>query len=474
MNFTSFEFIAFFFGVVLIRNCFTTLGSEKWFLLASSYAFYLTWSVVGVVLIFLTSLVNYLVGIGLHRIANPKRRRICLFCGLAANVSVLVFFKYTNFVLDSLSHVLSFAGLDFEGLQFHIVLPVGISFFTFIGMTYSIDTYRRNLQEHFSFRDVLLSIAFFPHILSGPINRAFSLLSQFDKRQRASVYEIEAGLLQFGIGAVKKLVISDQIANHVNLIFASPGSYDGFTLLQGMLGYSVQIYCDFSGYTDMAIACARMMGFSFVKNFQMPYSAVNISDFWRRWHISLSSWFRDYLYIPLGGNRNGAIRTYWNLMLTMLVCGLWHGASWNFVFWGGLHGLALAIHRAWKRMDLFGGMEDKQVLNFFRKMASRMLTLCFVCIAWVFFRAESWSSAWDYLGRVAVWSQQGTSLVSPHIWAAVGAVGVVHLLMNSNTDWVQAVPGRGVGYRIAAYSSLLLIFVCFGATDSAPFIYFQF
>ena len=214
-------------------------------------------------------------------------------------------------------------------------------------MTYTIETYRRRIKPCHSARDFLLFVAFFPQLLAGPINRAVDLLPQFAQRIRASAIDFEIGLVQFAMGAVKKLVISDQIAPNVDLIFKAPGSFDGFTLFQGALGYAIQIYCDFSGYSDMAIGTARMMGFRFMENFQMPYSAVTITEFWRRWHISLSTWLRDYLYIPLGGTRSGAARLYVNIMITMLLGGLWHGASWNFVFWGGLHGLSLAVHKAW-------------------------------------------------------------------------------------------------------------------------------
>jgi alginate O-acetyltransferase complex protein AlgI len=268
--------------------------------------------------------------------------------------------------------------------------------------------------------------------------------------------------------------ISDQIAPNVDLIFANPGVYDGFTLLQGALGYAIQIYCDFSGYSDMAIGCVRMMGFRFMENFQMPYSAVNITEFWRRWHISLSSWFRDYLYVPLGGNRKGPVRTYVNLLVTMLLCGLWHGASWNFVFWGGIHGVALAIHRVWKIWSPIASSHKRGVLRSSWGVASRMLTLSVVLVGWVFFRAQSWASAWIYLERMTSWSSDGTRLVSPYIYPALATVAAAHLLVNKDRNWALEVPHRSVVIRTLTYSALILCIVSLGATDSAPFIYFQF
>jgi D-alanyl-lipoteichoic acid acyltransferase DltB (MBOAT superfamily) len=245
-------------------------------------------------------------------------------------------------------------------------------------------------------------------------------------------------------------------------------------LLQGLLGYTVQIYCDFSGYSDMAIGCARMMGFRFMENFQMPYSAVNITEFWRRWHISLSTWFRDYLYVPLGGNRKGLTRTYVNLILTMLLCGLWHGASWNFVLWGGLHGVALAIHRVWKSWALPASLGDVAGFRLLSSFFSRVLTLGVVVLGWLFFRADSWSNATEYLARLVTWNGAGIRMLSPYIIAAVAGMVLVHLLVNKDRNWVQEISQLSVPVRVLSYTSMLLLIVCLGATDSAPFIYFQF
>jgi len=301
MIFTSYEFVLFFAAVLAIRSCLRNFSAEKWFLLVASYVFYMSWSIPCGFLILATSLVDFCVGIGLGRIESPRQRKLLLVVSIFANLGVLGCFKYTNFFLANTSGLLGMLGFQVPRWHYDILLPAGISFFTFQSMTYTIETYRGKIKPCHSLRDFLLFVAFFPQLLAGPINRAVELLPQFARRVRASLVDFEAGLVQFGLGAVKKLVISDQIAPNVDLIFSNPGSYDGFTLLQGAIGYGIQIYCDFSGYSDMAIGCARMMGFRFMENFQMPYSSTNITEFWRRWHISLSSWFRDYLYIPLGG-----------------------------------------------------------------------------------------------------------------------------------------------------------------------------
>jgi alginate O-acetyltransferase complex protein AlgI len=474
MIFTSFEYLVFFTFVLLVRSSLKTLSSEKWFLLVASYVFYMSWSIPCGFLILGTSVLDYFVGVALGRIEDTRKRKLLLAVSIVANLGVLGFFKYTNFFLDNLSWGLGVLNFHAPRWHYNILLPAGISFFTFQSMTYTIETYRRRIEPCHSPRDFLLFVAFFPQLLAGPINRAADLLPQFTARLRASVTDFETGLAQFAIGAVKKLVISDQIAPSVDLIFAAPGKYDGFTLLQAALGYTVQIYCDFSGYSDMAIGSARMMGFRFMENFQMPYSSVTITEFWRRWHISLSTWLRDYLYIPLGGNRHGTGRTYINLLVTMLLGGIWHGASWNFAFWGGLHGVALAVHKLWISWDPLKRVKDEPVVSFIWTQLSRVLTLGVVVVGWVFFRAQTWSGATACLSRILTWANDGTRMISPHILSAIAAVFLVHMFVQKDRNWAHELPSRAVPVRGIAYAALLLVLVCLSATDAAPFIYFQF
>ncbi|MDF0643876.1 MAG: MBOAT family protein [Nitrospira sp.] len=474
MIFTSFEFVVFFAVVISVRSCIHSFTVDKWFLLLSSYFFYMSWSIPYAALILLTSTVDFLVGVGLGRVEDQGRRKLLLLVSIVANLGVLGYFKYTNFVLDNIWLGVTSLGVRASHWHYEIILPVGISFFTFQSMTYTIETYRRNIQPCHSLRDFLLFSAFFPQLLAGPINRAVNLLPQFGRHIRFAAIDFETGLAQFAVGAIKKLVISDRIAPHVDMIFASPGNYDGFTLLQGLLGYAIQIYCDFSGYSDMAIGAARMLGFRFMENFQMPYSSVNITEFWRRWHISLSTWFRDYCYVSLGGNRIGIGRTFANLLITMLLCGLWHGASWNFVFWGGLHGVSLAIHKAWKAWAPLASVENRPAFRFGWVVFSRVLTLGVVLVGWVFFRAQSWPSAIEYLSRLAMWNLDGIRFVSPYIFPALVAVFLTHLLVHKDRNWAQELPQRSIMARVASYSTLAILIVCLGATESVPFIYFQF
>lgn len=474
MIFTSVEYVIFFAAVLLVRSALRDFNVEKWFLLIASYIFYMSWSIPCGFLILLTSLVDYFVGIGLGRLENPRNRKLLLVVSILANLGVLGYFKYSNFFLDNVWWGVHAFGYQPPRWHFDIILPAGVSFFTFQSMTYTIETYRGRLKPCHSARDFLLFVSFFPQLLAGPINRAADLLPQFARRVRASAVDFEVGLLQFAVGAVKKLVISDQIAPNVDLIFKAPGNFDGFTLLQGALGYAIQIYCDFSGYSDMAIGSARMMGFRFMENFQMPYSAVTITEFWRRWHISLSTWLRDYLYIPLGGNRRGVTRTYINIMITMVLGGLWHGASWNFVFWGALHGSALAVHKGWMTLDPLRALRGNPILDAAWSVFSRFLTLGVVLLGWIFFRAESWTIATQYVSRLVSWSGDGTHLISPYILPAIAAIVLVHLLINKDRQWAHEIPLRPMLPRIVAYTGLALLLTCLSATDSAPFIYFQF
>jgi alginate O-acetyltransferase complex protein AlgI len=474
MIFTSFEYVIFFMVVMIGRAVIRNYFWEKIFLLIASFAFYMSWSIPFGFLLLATSLVDYFVGVGLGRIEEPRQRKWLLVASIVANLGVLAFFKYTNFILANVSAGLSLVGVSAPAWRFDIILPAGISFFTFQSMTYTIETYRRNVKPCHTPSDFLLFVSFFPQLLAGPINRAKDLLPQFAQRVRARAVDFESGLLQFGIGAVKKLVISDQIAGQVDLIFSAPGRFDAFTLLQGAIGYAIQIYCDFSGYSDMAIGSARMLGFKFMENFQMPYSSTSITEFWRRWHISLSSWFRDYLYIPLGGNRKGEVRTYVNLLITMLLCGLWHGASWNFVVWGGLHGIALSVHRIWKGAEVFSTSERSLPIRIAWDILSRSITLFIVLIGWIFFRAQTLPDAWGIISRLFTWSTAGEHVFSPFIWPALLAVTVTHLFVYKDRNIALELPKKGMFIRVVGYSAILLLIVCLGATDSAPFIYFQF
>ena len=474
MIFTSIEFVLFFLIVVLGQALLPSFRAEKRFLLVASYVFYMSWNVLCGGLILFTSALDYYVGRGLGVIENPSRRKLLLVLSLIANLGVLVFFKYSNFLLWNAQTVLGWFGLHPSLGTLSVILPAGISFFTFQSMSYTIDVYRRQLPPCKSLPDFLLFVSFFTHLIAGPIVRASKLLPQFTEKPKRDATDIETGIAYFLLGAVKKMVISDQIAAHVDLIFAHPANYDAITLLLGALGYAVQIYCDFSGYSDMAFGCARILGYWLCENFRMPYSATSVTDFWRRWHMALSTWLRDYLYIPLGGNQNGRLLTYRNLMITMVLGGFWHGASWNFILWGALHGGALAGHKFWGELGCADWIERRPGLRLAWRPVAWLLTFTVVLVGWIIFRAQTFGDATIFLKRLAVWAGDGTRLSSPFILPAVCAVAFIHLVVNKNSNWAEAIPQKSMWQRIAAYTALLLILICLGATDASPFIYFQF
>ncbi len=472
MIFTSFEFIAFFLLLLLVRSLVTNFTAEKWLLLIASWLFYMSWNPPFVLLLIFTSGLDFFAGRWLERSNNQRTRRLLLTLSLVANLGVLAYFKYTNFFLDTWHNLLGTVGIKFNPVLLNIILPAGISFFTFQSMSYTIDVYRRAIPACQSLRDFLLFVAFFPQLLAGPIVRAADLLPQFLQRRRAGWKDIESGLALFTLGAIKKLVISDQIAGHVDLVFTHPGNYDAISLLLAAIGFGLQIYCDFSGYSDMAIACARIMGYEFPINFRMPYSATSVTEFWRRWHISLSTWLRDYLYISLGGNRRGPTRTHINLMLTMLLGGLWHGASWNFVIWGGLHGLGLILHKAWRTM--LGNRAQAMDASRLATFGGWLLTMSLVLTGWIFFRAVGFSDAITMLGRIVTWDTNGIRLLSPQIFMALAMVLGAHLCISKNGSWIAWVIEKPIPVRVIAYTVLLMTILCLGARESAPFIYFQF
>lgn len=474
MIFTSIEFVLFFLLVLLGQALISDYRREKHFLLVASYLFYMSWNVACGGLIFFTSAVDYYVGRGLGVIENPARRRWLLVASLVANLGVLAFFKYSNFLIANAQLILSGFGVKASLPTLRLILPAGISFFTFQSMSYTIDVYRRQMEPCESLTDFLLFVSFFTHLIAGPIVRASKLLPQFAKRPTRTALDVETGIAYCLLGAVKKVVISDQISPHVDLIFANPAAYDAPTLLLGALGYAVQIYCDFSGYSDMAVGCARILGYWLCDNFQMPYSASSLTEFWRRWHIALSTWLRDYLYIPLGGNKRGRPQTYRNLMITMVLGGLWHGASWNFVLWGGLHGCALAVHKFWVEQGGAAWIEQRRGWRVVWRPVSWLITQTVVLVGWIFFRASTFSVALVYLNRLLGWTTEGIRLSSPFILPAVCAVALIHLVVNKDSNWAETIAQAPMPRRILAYSTLLVLIVCLGASNASPFIYFQF
>lgn len=400
MLFNSIDFLLFFPLVTAVYFLLSHRARWVW-LLAASYYFYMCWNARYALLIALSTLITYLSGLLIHRaeaVPHEKRRRrrkkLWVFLSFAANLAILFFFKYFDFFLDNLSAALSVAGIALKRPAFDVVLPVGISFYTFQALSYTVDVYRGEVEpERNPFRYALF-VSFFPQLVAGPIERSKNLLGQFYERHDFDPDRVRDGLLLMLWGMFEKIVVADRLAMLVDHVYDNYADLPGAAIALATVFFAFQIYGDFAGYSHIAIGAAQVMGFALMENFRRPYLATSAAEFWRRWHISLSTWFRDYLYIPLGGNRKGRVRKYFNTMVTFLVSGLWHGANWSFVVWGGLNGayqvtgelLAPARERACRALRI-----DRE--NLFWRFVRAVFTFCLVDFAWLFFRAPSFSAA---------------------------------------------------------------------------------
>ena len=438
------------------------------YVVAFSLYFYYKSSAWFFMLLIITSVLDWC----LSRIMSDTRklwkRRLCLWLSIGMSLSILGFFKYANFFLWNWNQMVegNFQPLD-------IILPVGISFYTFQSISYIVDVYKGRVSPTETWIEYLFFLSYFPALVAGPIVRADYFLPQIQNRDHASRQEMAAGLWLIILGLVKKAVVADYIAQYNDLIFASPTGYSGLESLMGVVGYVVQIYCDFSGYSDMAIGISAIMGFRLTKNFDFPYKSRNLTDFWRRWHISLSTWLRDYVYIPLGGNRRGTLRTYVNNFLTMLVGGLWHGAAWKFVIWGGMHGVGLIVHKALRPWLV--KIPDTWPV----KAASWTLTMAYVSFLFIFFRAASFEDAWLIIRNI--FGNFDIAYLAPfvrvrYVWLIfVAMIIAVHSLptrwINAAGDWFVRAP---FGAKLAVFIIAVQLVVQFMSEDVMPFIYFQF
>ncbi|MBU0552205.1 MBOAT family protein [Myxococcota bacterium] len=490
MLFNSLEYVTFLLTIfalywALVRHARLALA----LLLGASLLFYACWNPHYLILIVASSLIDFIVGGRIARTEDAKRRKRLLWTSVAYNLGVLALFKYFNFFMGNVEGLiqvvddgfpliqikdkLTILGFYLGDLRLNVLLPVGISFFTFQSMSYTIDIYRKQLEPVNSYPRYLLYVSFFPQLVAGPIVRARDLLPQLLNRPPLTDEMGGRGLYLIALGLFKKIVIADFLAlNIVDRVFAMPSGFSAFEVLFGIYGYAFQIYCDFSGYSDIAIGSALLLGFTFPDNFNAPYKAGNLQEFWRRWHISLSSWLRDYLYIPLGGSKDGPVMTYRNLLLTMLLGGLWHGAGWNFIIWGALHGGAQAVLRFWQRRRARrGGMV---LLGGWRKPIAVFITFHYVCFAWIFFRAPTFDNAMDVLRTLGTLSFSAANL-TPSILLTLGVATLTHFWPRASFDALV----RGFTRLPAPLQALAVIAVGFGlkaaaSTDVVPFIYFQF
>ncbi len=473
MIFSSIDFFIFLgavLAVIFLLGAPRFNRQKKLFLLGASYFFYGYWDWRFLSLILLSTIVDWVVGTRLHRAEDTSYRKKLLSVSVICNLGILGFFKYNNFFIDNLRVVLSPIDMNLDNLD--IILPVGISFYTFQTMSYTIDIYRKKIKPAQSFTEFALFVAFFPQLVAGPIVRAREFLPQLERNIRLSSDNMRAGFELFFIGLVKKVLIADRLSYFVDHVFETPDLYSSGTIWLAVISYGIQIFCDFSGYSDMAIGTARMLGFRFCENFRMPYISRSITEFWRRWHISLSSWLRDYLYLSLGGNRRGVRRTYVNLMIVMLLGGLWHGASWNFIVWGGLHGIALGVHKY-----LLAGRRstgDGSDAGPWMSVAGWLVTFVFVHFCWVFFRAESFSTAFLIIGKMLYpvgatrWYFSELSILIPVVVLS-HVVGIMHERRNETF----VIPFYRMYWRVAFVFAICSLIVFFPRGIN-PFVYFQF
>ncbi len=488
MLFNSFEF-AVFFPVVLLLY-FALPYRYRWMLLlGASYYFYMCWKVEYAALIIVSTLVDYVAAARIAAARQPSRRKAYLACSIAANLGILFAFKYFNFVNDSLRALFNEFNIFYEVPAFELLLPVGISFYTFQSLSYTIDVYRGRQQPERHLGIFALYVSFFPQLVAGPIERSTHLLPQFRRRFDFDYRRVTDGLKLMAWGFFKKLVIADRVAVIVDIIYANPSDYTGLALIAATVFFAFQIYCDFSGYSDIAIGAAQIMGYDLMDNFNRPYHARSIGDFWRRWHISLSTWFRDYVYIPLGGSRVPVSRMQLNLLLTFVISGLWHGANWTFVVWGALHAVYMIIGRAGAplRQALARRLGLDRLPTLYKAMQI-LTTFALVCYAWIFFRAASLADAWyisthlfsdlgllfDPAGLRALIANTGLSFNRLAVAvAAIVFMEIVHL-MQRHSGIRHMLSGKPAWLRWPIYYAVLMAILLLGVFEENQFIYFQF
>jgi alginate O-acetyltransferase complex protein AlgI len=480
VRFNSFQFAFFFIACWTLFLCLRGTP-RKILLLVASYFFYMCWSVKYIVLIWGITLIDYVAGLQIEK-SEAERRRAYLGLSLVCNIGLLVAFKYLNFFGSSLTPLMRFAGIQHDIPLMHIILPIGLSFHTFQAMSYTIDVYRRKAPAEHNLLNYALYVAFFPQLVAGPIERPNELLPQFHSDPQIRLDLIRSGFAQVLWGFFKKMVIADSVAEFVNLVYQHPAGYSGASLLLATVLFALQIYCDFSGYSDIALGIARVMGYELRVNFRQPYFSRTIAEFWSRWHISLTTWLRDYVYIPLIGDRVSIPRHYWSVLVTFALCGLWHGASWMFVLTGVLHGVYIATGDATRMMR----RKLRTALGFenFPKLVAVwqvFFTMTLVMVAWIFFRAGTFDSGWYILTHLFPLGHFNSLELPIASLDRINAVFVAMLtVVMFGVEWYMAHPERTPRvwslniFRYACYYACVFAVIFFGVFGHTDFIYFQF
>lgn len=495
MVFNSYTFIAFFIVMLVLHNLPFPWKVKKVNLLLASYIFYAAWNPPFIILLWISTLIDYIVGKKLYEEENPLKKKFLLWISLVGNLGMLGYFKYGGFLLENFVSLSNAIGIDFHPAKPDIILPVGISFYTFQTLSYTLDMYRKKSPPEKSLLDFSLFVTFLPQLVAGPIVRPDQLIPQFKKPHVANSQQMMQGLFLLSLGLFMKSVLADGLlATPADQIFGSPQPLLAIDAWLGVLAFSGQIFFDFAGYSTCAIGIASCLGFSLVDNFRYPYAAIGFSDFWRRWHITLSTWLRDYLYIPLGGNRKGEARTYINLMITMLLGGLWHGASWTFVVWGALHGTYLCVEKLIRekfastpKPPLLEQVEVPIVVqasiapnfvrsNTFNNFLLAMFTFFLINVTWVFFRATDFESAWRLLTSMFGQADKGVALLPTidmiKVTAVVTLMVIFHWFMRDTS--VMQVAQKMKWWMVSIVWSFMLIALIISQKSADSFIYFQF
>lgn len=489
MLFNSLEFLIFFPIVTLVYFLIPQKYRYLW-LLGASYYFYSCWNAQYALLMATSTVITYLSGIFISRAKTDTGRKISVAASFVLNLAILFYFKYFYFTMDNINLVREMLGLSVLEPKFDVILPVGISFYTFQALSYTMDVYRKEISPEKNILRYALFVSFFPQLVAGPIERSKNLLTQLREEHRFDYNRARCGLLVMLWGFFLKLVIADRAAILVNTVYDKSAEFGGAMLLLATVAFAVQIYCDFASYSIIAKGAAKVMGFELMDNFRQPYFSTSIAEFWRRWHISLSSWFKDYLYIPLGGNRKGTVRKYFNLMVVFLVSGLWHGASWNFVIWGFLHGMYQILGSVTINVRKF----ICEILNIDRKtnhykLLQRVITFALVTFGWIFFRSEGLTQAVNIVKQIftnfepwAIWNAIGESgLDSSNLILLVISVAILAFVSKKEQSGVsvfERVEKMHLLARWPVYLGLLFMVLIFGiygpGFEASQFIYFQF
>ena len=476
MLFNSLVFLVFL--PLFLALYFATRGRTRLLVcLIGSYVFYGWWDYRFLSLIAISTGLDYFIGLALVRVRRPSKRRALLTMSVAGNLSLLGVFKYFDFFAESFEGLMNALGVSVSAPVLGVVLPVGISFYTFQTLSYSIDVFRGELEPERSLLRFATFVAFWPQLVAGPIVRASVLLPQLRALRRIEWDRVVSGVNLVLWGYVLKVVVADSLAPFADTRFAHPAAHGSFSLLLGVLFYAFQIYGDFCGYSSIAIGLGRILGFEFGRNFNRPYFSRSFSEFWSRWHISLSSWLRDYLYIPLGGNRRGAKRTFVNLVITMFLGGLWHGSNWTFVVWGLLHGAYLVMQRMISRpwRSVTARLRIPQLVS---GGTSMLVVFLLTCLGWVFFRSQTFGDAFTILGRIAAWNGGWSLRQVPQTFLAVKGLGLIAGLVVAETVQTRCdlerlsrrYPVLTVLYMVGCLWALALL----GTYQGQSFIYFQF